>query len=242
MRRLAISVPLAALACALVAGPRHARADEPADPDAVGVAVVAEGDGSADLAWPLAQAAYAKAGLRPRSLTEAEARALAGEAPAEDAPANVKELSQLRHAVQGEDTVSREILWNVGRRTHTKAILVLAPQKDAPPQVRLYDVAKKTFDAARWQPEGKEGAYTWDGAVTSIERTLAPPPAPVAVAKAPALVLAPATPAKDKTKSFYESPWFWVAIGSAALLGGGIFLATRDWSGDLVHVRMQVPQ
>ena len=201
MRRLAVTAPLAALACALVAGaPRPAHADEPADPDAVGVAVVAEGDASADLAWPLAQAAYAKAGLRPRSLTEAEARALAGEAPAEDAPANVKELSQLRHAVQGEDTVSREILWNVGRRTHTKAILVLAPQKDAPPQVRLYDVSKKTFDAARWQPEGKEGAYAWDGAVSSIERTLTPPAAPVAAAKTPALVLAPVAPSKDKTK------------------------------------------
>ncbi len=50
-------------------------------------------------------------------------------------------------------------------------------------------------------------------------------------------------PAKDKSsKMFWESPWFWVALGSAALIGGAVFLGTRDWSTDNVHVRMQVPQ
>lgn len=246
MRRAAVTIAAIAFASAASLGAaRTARADEPpVDPDAAGVAVVAEGDSAdlADVAWPLAQAAYAKTTLRPKYLGESQARALVGEAPAEDASTDVKELSKLRAAVHGDDTVSVAVLDNMGHRLHTKALIILTPQKDGAPTVRLFDVGKKAFDSARWQPDAKDGGWSWDGTVTSIERSLGGP-VPVPVVKKPTvLTVVPPPPAKDKSKSFYESPWFWVAVGGAALLGGGIFLATRDWSGDTVHVRMQVPQ
>ncbi|CAN5393947.1 hypothetical protein BH09MYX1_BH09MYX1_63110 [soil metagenome] len=249
MRRFAFFVTVAALCSgAFLGSARTARADDPVDrvdPDAAGVAVIAEGEATdaATVTWPLAQATYAKATLRPKSLSEGAARALVGEIPAEDAPSDVKELAELRRAVRGDDAVTREILGNVGRRVHSKAILVLATRPNAPPQVRLFDVGKKTFDAARWEPESRDGVYAWDGTVASVERSLnPPPPAQIVVKTTPTLAIVPAAPAKDKTKWFYESPWFWIAVGGAALLGGGIFLGTRDWSGDNVHLRMQVPQ
>ena len=224
---------------------QEARADEAVEP--AGVAVVAEGE-SADVTWPFAQATYVKEALRPKGLSEPEARALAGEVPAADAPPAVKELAELRHAVQGDDTVSREVLGNVGLRTHTKSLLVVSLTAAGSPEVRMFDVAHKSFDAARWQPTAKEGGgWTWDGVVSSVERSFAPVPAAVPVAKKPALVVVPGNggaPAKDKggSKMFWESPWFWVALGSAALIGGGMFLITHDWSGDTVPVRMQVPR
>ncbi len=249
MRRpasFAVLAVAAGVGLAASAVPGTARAEDAPDPDATGVAVVAEGeDGTADLAWPLAQATYAKGALRPKSLTEDQARVLVGEAPAEGASVELKDLAQLRKAVRGDDTVSREILGNVGRRVHSRSILVLTPHEGAAPEVRLFDVTKKTFDAARWQPDPKEGGgWSWDATVGSVERALGPV-APPPVVK-PKVLVTPApgnsAPAKDKSKSFYESPWFWIALGSAALIGGAVFLATRDWSGDTIHVRMQVPQ
>jgi hypothetical protein len=41
---------------------------------------------------------------------------------------------------------------------------------------------------------------------------------------------------------FYESGWFWGSLGGAALIGLGIFLATRDYGGDTIHLRMEVPR
>jgi hypothetical protein len=246
MRRPALLAALAFAAGAGLASARSAHAEEGPDPEASGVTIVAEGEGEgiADVAWPLAQTTYGKASLRPKYLTEAQARVLVGEAPPADATVELKDLAQLRTAVRGDDTVSREILGNVGRRVHTKSILVVTPHDGAAPQVRLFDVTKKTFDPARWQPEPKEGGgWAWDATLGSVERALGPVAAPPVVKPKVVVASVAAAPvAKDKSKSFYESPWFWVALGGAALLGGAVILATHDWSGDMVHMRMQVPQ
>jgi hypothetical protein len=44
-----------------------------------------------------------------------------------------------------------------------------------------------------------------------------------------------------KGKAFYESGWFWGALGAAAFAGGAIFFATRDNGESTIHLQMQVP-
>lgn len=243
---------LAAAALCLSLWPALAAADAPptATPSAttavpasrdVGIAVLAQGD-IADLAWPLAQSVYGSAKLRPAALDEARARVLAGDKPAPDAPADVVELAELRAGVHGDDAASRELLATLGQRTHVKALLVVEA-KDASASARLFDVGSRTFDAARYQPEAGDAGDRWENTVRSIERLFAPA-APVVVAPTAATAAVPKIPAKDtaSSKPFYESPWFWVSLGTAALIGGGIFLATRDYSGDTIHLRMEVPR
>ena len=83
---------------------------------------------------------------------------------------------------------------------------------------------------------------TWNAAVLELDSQYgqyAPAPTP-----APAAAIS-ATPAKDSVKKsshyFYESPWFWGALGAAAFAGTAVFLATRDSGGDTIHLQMQVP-
>jgi|HubBroStandDraft_2_1064218.scaffolds.fasta_scaffold1420467_1 hypothetical protein len=84
----------------------------------------------------------------------------------------------------------------------------------------------------------------------------APPPAPspapesapsanVVVLQAPTLATHEA-PVLDGAsaphgRKFYESGWFWGAVGAAALVGGAIFLATQDTSSPTIHLQVQVP-
>ena len=42
-------------------------------------------------------------------------------------------------------------------------------------------------------------------------------------------------------RPFYESGWFWGALGAAAFAGGAIYLATRDSSAPTIHLQVQVP-
>jgi hypothetical protein len=83
---------------------------------------------------------------------------------------------------------------------------------------------------------------TWNAAVLELDAQYgqyapAPTPAPPAALSA--------VPAKDSAKKsshyFYESPWFWGALGAAAFAGTAVFLATRDSGGDTIHLQMQVP-
>ena len=83
---------------------------------------------------------------------------------------------------------------------------------------------------------------TWNAAVLGLDSqygVYAAVPKPV-----PAGALS-ATPSQEKKKEgshyFYESPWFWGALGAAAFAGTAVFLATRDNSGDTIHLQMQVP-
>jgi hypothetical protein len=83
---------------------------------------------------------------------------------------------------------------------------------------------------------------TWNAAVLELDAQFgqyAPAPKP-----APAGAIS-AVPTKDSVKKsphyFYESPWFWGALGAAAFAGTAVFLATRDSGGDTIHLQMQVP-
>ena len=247
-------------ACALVTAavfsaslwPSLAMADAPpaasatAAPSSVdqGVAVLAQGD-IAEIAWPLAQSVYGSAKLRPSALDEAHARVLAGDKPAPDAKPDVVELAELRAGVHGDDAASRELLSTIGQRAHVHALLVVEA-KDSAASARLFDVSSKSFDAARYAPEAGDAGDRWETTVRSLERLFAPPapvPTVVAAPKA-ATAAAPKVAGKDtpSSKMFYESGWFWGSLGGAALIGLGIFLATRDYSGDTIHLRMEVPR
>lgn len=212
-------------------------APAPAD---VGCAVLAQGD-IAEIAWPLAQSIYGSAKLRPAALDEAHARVLAGDKPAPDARPDVVELAELRAGVHGDDAASRELLGTIGQRIHVRALLVVEV-KDVAASARVFDVASRTFDAARYEPELVATGNRWDATVRSLERIFAP--APLVLASPASLAAVPKVPAKDtpSSRQFYQSPWFWVSLGAAALIGAGIFLATRDYSGDTIHLRMEVPR
>lgn len=206
-----------------------------------GVGVLAQGD-IATIAWPLAQSVYGSAKLRPAALDEARARVLAGDKPAPDAKPDVVELAELRAGVHGDDAASRELLSTIGQRTHVHALLVVV-STDAATSARLFDVSTKTFDAARYEPEAVDAGDRWEKTVRSLERLFAPA-TPLVVAPKAAILTVPKVDTKDtaSSKPFYTSGWFWGSLGGAALIGLGIFLATRDYSSDTIHLRMEVPR
>jgi hypothetical protein len=43
------------------------------------------------------------------------------------------------------------------------------------------------------------------------------------------------------SKKFYESPWFWGALGAAALAAAGVYFLTRDNGSDTIHLQLQAP-
>ncbi len=216
---------------ALLATSRRAFADEPEHVKPRGVAVVAT-DGATDAAWPLARAIYADEILRPRAIDDAHARVLAGEA----GPADLAELAELRAGVKGDDAASRQVLTALADKLHVAGVVVVFA--GTPPSARLFDADTKTFDAARYAPEKGE----WSGAVKSLERWYLPsaPPLVTAVPKEPEPT-PPKDQPKEKSKAFYESPWFWVAIGTALLIGGGVLIATNIQTSDTIHMQVRLP-
>ncbi len=213
-----------------------------------GVAVVATG-GATDAAWPLAQGVYGSASLRPRALDDAHARVLAGEAPPAGAPADLLDLAELRAGVKGDDAASRELLGAMAGKLDVRALLVVSAAGDSA-SARLFFADTRTFDAARYEPDASQpGApLAWKGAVGSLERALAPQPvvgAPATRTRIPLRVESAAAPEKKETSThsgaFYKSPWFWAAVGVAALAAGGVLLATQVGSSDTIHLQMQGP-
>ena len=226
-----------------------ARADEPAPRK--GLAVVAT-DGATDAAWPMASAIYGDPELHPVSVDDPRARVLCGEAPSSEAK-DLAELAELRAGVKGDDAASRQVLGAIGDKLGVRAIVVVFAGD--PATARVFDLATKTFDAARYEPDA--GSHTkWTAALASIERpyVAAPPPKIEPAGSAaggtadsstrapqPAVLNQPVKKAESKSKAFYESPWFWVAIGAAALLTAGLLIATNVQSGDTIHLQMRLP-
>jgi hypothetical protein len=193
--------------------------------EAKGFVVVAT-PGATDIAWPLAGKVYASHWLRPPVIDDGKARVLAGEA----GPADLSELAELRAGVKGDDAASREVLAAIAQKLDVRGIIVV--QAD-PPTARLYDATSRSFDAARYEPDA---SGSWDAAVRSLEKPYLPRPLVTAVPPP-----APVKAIKKESKAFYESPWFWVAIGTAALIGGGILIATNIQTNDTVHMQLKMP-
>ncbi len=218
-----------------------------------GLAVVAL-NGATDATWALAREVYASALLRPTSIDDARARVLAGEAPATNAPADVRDLAQLVAAVKGDDAASRQLLAGIAAQLGVRGVVVVDTQKPRP-SARVYVADAGTFDAARYAPDDTP-LLSWNGAVQSLTRTYAPLTAPSTaptppIAPTPASSQAPAAalhdgPRLDNSpppgKKFYESGWFWGAIGAAAFAGGALFFATRDNTASTIHLQMQAPK
>lgn len=220
-----------------------------------GLAVVALG-GTTDAAWPLAHAVYGQPSLRPSGLDEARARILCGETPPAGAAQELRDLADVVSAIKGDDAASRTLLAELARRLGVKALVVVRGET-ARPVARIFLPDAGVFDAATYAPD--EGpAIAWGATTQSLVRLYggaaaagpgagAPgaaagvPPAP---ASAPPLathdepVLSNTPP---KKRAFYESGWFWGALGAAAFAGGAVFFATRDNGASTIHLQMQVP-
>ena len=250
MRRVALAVRLV-MAVAVVSP--AALAQDPAPPAVTatlptpppvagprGVAVVALG-GATDAAWPLAQAIYGTPSLRPAMLDEPHARILCGEPAGAGAPPDVKDLAESLAAIKGEDAPSRMLLGEIARRLNVRALLVVRVEAGRA-TARPFLPETGTFDAAVYAPDAGP-TVSWVAASQSLARTFGGEPAPGG-GSAPALATHEEpviTGPPPRGKAFYESGWFWGALGAAAFAGGAIFFATRDNGESTIHLQMQVP-
>ena len=227
---------------ALLLTSRFARADEPAKTK--GYVVVAT-DGATDAAWPLAGAVYSSELLKPKGIDDARARVLAGEPAPDDASesartavggyATMKELAELRAGVKGDDAASRQVLSALADKLQVSGVVVVLAGD--PPVARLFDATTKTFDAARYSPEKGD----WKSVVRALEQPFLPA-APVLVTQLTHVEMgSPAGKPAQKSKAFYESPWFWVAIGAALLIGGGVLIATNVQTSDTLRMQVKLP-
>ncbi len=226
-------------------------------PAAAGLAVVAL-PGATDSAWPLAAELYGEPGARALAVDDAHARVLCGERAPDGAPAELRDLADTVGALHaGNDAPTRVLLAGIARRFSARALVVVAafpapaaiPTPGVPPtSARVFLADTGDFDAPTYVPDASSatGPLTWSTAARSLARAFAPAlnPAPAST-PAPALALHPAHPEKtDKPgppRPFYESPWFWGALGVAALAGGGSYLLARDTGSSTIHLQMQVP-
>ncbi len=226
------------------AKPAEAKPAEPKAP-ARGFVVVGARVPAAE-AFRFAQVAYKSASLRPAKLTEAQARVLVGEPVSNPDDKSLAELAQLRDGVRGDDAASRSVLSELCRQLGVEGVAVVSAPDGQPTTVRLF-LAGSGFDAAVYHPAPAPGDEAWSQVVRSLERSragLGGPPAPSPMMANPDTLpaSAKASEASSASKPFYKSPWFWGAIGGAAFLGGGVFLATRETDASTVRLQMRVPQ
>jgi len=215
---------------------------------AAGVAVVAMA-GAIDAAWPLARSVYSTPALRPYAVDEVHARVLCGEPAPPNTASDVRDLADSVAAVRGEDAPSRAVLADISRRLNVRALAVV--HLDAgKPVTRVFVAETQSFDAASYGTDEGAAGPAWSATVASLLRAFGGPPsatspaAPTAAPSAPPLATheEPAiTNAPPKPKAFYESGWFWGALGAAAFAGGAIYFATRDNGASTIHLDMQVP-
>jgi len=107
----------------------------------------------------------------------------------------------------------------------------------------------------RW-PEHKRLQYPTFAALLAL-LVLASTPAfgdpAAATAPSPSATTAPAASAPalathdvssnppPRGREFYESGWFWGALGAAAFVGAVVFFASQDSSPSAIHLHVEVP-
>ncbi len=192
--------------------------------EAFGVAVVAE-EAATDAAWNLAREVYRTPGLRPSGLNDTTARALLGDALPKTNEPLLTELSELRRGIHGDDPMSRAALSDLARRLHVRAILVVFAK---PIRAWPYSPTSNSFERVSYLPDTAQ-ADVWTQAVQAV--SIAYGSAPVTPAKA-----------RSGTRKFYDSPWFWGAVGAAAAGGitAGIISSTSGSSQ--IGWQMHIPR
>ena len=216
---------------------------------AAGLAVVAL-PGATDAAWPLARAVYADASLRAAGVDDVHARVLCGEPAATTEPAELRNLSDTVAALRGEDAPSRALLDEISRRFSTRALVVVRVASGRP-IARVFLSETGAFDAATYAPDDSP-TLAWSATTRSLARTFGPSPGSATPDVGPSVVPAlamhdgPHKPreggsSRSSSRPFYESTWFWGAIGAAVLTGGVVYFATRDSSPSTIHLEVEVP-
>jgi hypothetical protein len=223
--------------------PASAPAPAPAPasaPSGVGLGVLAL-PGAAEAAWPLAQQLYAEPSLRPATIDEPHARVLCGEPPPPAATQDLRDLAETVAAIHGDDAPSRALLDGIAHRFELRGIVIVRPAAaSGAPSAQVFLGATSTIDAASYAtdtvpPGAPDAVPSWSGAVHSLTRVFGIVPAsPLATHDVP-------PPDGSSPRHFYESGWFWGALGLAALAGGAVFFATRDSGTPTIHLDAQVP-
>lgn len=239
MRRVAIAVGFLLIAAAT----SPARADQPAPlpplpaPASTGTATPTTPPTPTPTTTPAAQtpaAVVAMPGALDASRALAKAAGLGAPLPPESAP-----------GVSGEDAASSSALSDLARKLNTRALVVVHMEGNLP-VARVFQADTGSFDATTYVPDDA-ATLQWGGAAQAIARTVGAASAPAAATpplQAPALATheEPAPVAEPpKKRAFYESGWFWGALGAAAFAGGAVYFATRDNGPVPIHLEMQVP-
>jgi hypothetical protein len=246
MRQMAVAMSLAVATAAL--GSAAFADSSPAPPRAqpfapgsaaapCGVAVVAF-PGAIDSAWALASAIYAEKSLAPCGIDEAQARVLCGEAPPNGASAQLRELADTVAALRFDDAPTRVLLGDIAHRLSVRAVLAVRGIGDAATaQLFLPDLG--ALDAATYAPDLKP-QLSWSNTVRSLARSFGSA-SPRLQAPPLATRMAPRPERDVSPRQFYESLWFWGALGAAALVGGGAYyFAARDSGPPTIHLEMQL--
>lgn len=250
---MVLAFALTAGAAAVTAPSREARAQDGVAASKVaarGIAVLGLA-GATDAAAALAREVYASPALRPALVDDARARILAGEKPASTASKELRDLSDTVAAIKGDDAPSKALLASIAQRLQVRAIVVVEAA-GGKSSARVFVAETGELDAARYEPDA---SGTWTGATQSLTRSYAAPAAAAAPTPSPAPVgtriPGPSAALREGprienappgAKKFYESPWFWGAIGAAAFAGGAVYFATRDNSAGMIHLQLQVPK
>ncbi|MEO8876469.1 MAG: hypothetical protein ABI461_12845, partial [Polyangiaceae bacterium] len=186
----------------------------------------------------------------------------------EPAPPALADLASSRAAIHGDDAPSRQLLTNIASDFHLRGIVVVSceapteapastwytPQASAKnpsctPVGRLF-LAANAKSVAHFETDpvrtdlivDASQPITWNSAVLQLDAQYGDHVAPAPKSAPPGAVsAAPAKENEKKSHYFYESPWFWGALGAAAFAGTAVFLATRDSSSDTTHIQMTVP-
>jgi hypothetical protein len=175
---------------------------------------------------------------------DASARVLCGEPVPPSAPPALRDLADSVAAIHGDDAPSRAVLDSIARRFAVRAVVVVGVESGQP-TARAYLPDVGAFDAARYVPDA--GGAQWSAAVTSLTRSFAgaAPPSPLSGStRVPALAThaePPPPPPHPTSRPFWQSGWFWGAVGAAAFGAGAVYFATRDNTSSTIHLEMQVP-
>jgi hypothetical protein len=184
--------------------------------NALADSVVVSKAGPSAGAWSFTRAVYGSK-LRPRDLTESEARALLHE-PLTDASS---EKAQTLFALTAQ--LSKANLLAIGKHAHVSQVLVY----DESPcvQVQVFEIASATFASTAYKPDSAEECAASSDTV-QFSKT----------------IRALEGPLRQKSGTpFYASPWFWGGAAAAAVLGTLAYVVSTSSGSDTARIRVQGP-